>query len=474
MKQYKIFFFLLALAGLCACSSNEDEWGTPVNTPQRIKLIMDVALNDYGSNSGTRAENSEWPDGATIYLRFKTENGSVAGQAIYDAKAKTWDCGTYGGLLTTDRELWVEAVYFDGYCKSNVNGDVVYTDPYTAIYYTSNATYTYSANTIKLTATLSPMAGRMRFKSAGECKSLELGGLVGYTGYDVSTGTFSTTETDASISLEVDSTGYTGYVYGYYSNKSKPTMSITYTNSDRKEYLFKADMTVGSMNAGKSGWMNIPTPNKRSGWNMTYLSYREHDLVDLSLPSGLLWAKYDIGVYTKNFTEYGCYFAWGETKTKETYTSDNSMTSNLTIDDLKSKGYVDDNGILVKKYDAASAWWGGTWRMPTKEEFQELIDNCYTYRTSYTNKATNTAIFCIEFRSKKNGNSVYFPLAGYKSGSSVLGRFGKYDDIGYYWSSNPSSSWAGYMLSLNGSGSNATIDDNGRYYGRTIRAVTEP
>lgn len=112
-----------------------------------------------------------------------------------------------------------------------------------------------------------------------------------------------------------------------------------------------------------------------------------HEYVDLGLPSGILWATMNIGASTPE--EAGDGFAWGETVAKSEFTYENY------------------NPIYNERYwfelqisdDAAHANWGGSWRMPTKEEFEELIDNC--------TRATNGA--GVTFTSKINGKSIFFP-----------------------------------------------------------------
>lgn len=148
------------------------------------------------------------------------------------------------------------------------------------------------------------------------------------------------------------------------------------------------------------------------------------DYVDLGLPSGTLWATCNIGATSPE--DYGDYFAWGETETKEEYTSDNSLTNGLSISQLESQGYIDGSGNLTSLHDAATANWGGSWRMPTKADYEELIYNCTWTWTTQNGvngyKVTGT-----------NGNHIFLPAAGYRYGSSLY-----YEgDFGRYWSSTP-------------------------------------
>jgi uncharacterized protein (TIGR02145 family) len=135
-----------------------------------------------------------------------------------------------------------------------------------------------------------------------------------------------------------------------------------------------------------------------------------HAYVDLGLPSGLLWATCNIGADTPE--AYGDYFAWGETTTKDTYT----------------EGYYTYSGnpdVLPSDYDAATANWGDNWRMPTKAEFEELLNN--TTNSWKTQNGVKGRLFTAT-----NGNSIFLPAAGYRWGwGSDLINAGSY---GYYWS----------------------------------------
>ncbi|MBQ4621338.1 MAG: hypothetical protein IJB28_01640, partial [Bacteroidaceae bacterium] len=105
-----------------------------------------------------------------------------------------------------------------------------------------------------------------------------------------------------------------------------------------------------------------------------------HETVDLGLPSGLRWATCNVGASSPE--EYGDYFAWGETTTKSSYTSSNSTTYNLSVPTLQSRGIIGSDGNLTAAYDVATANWGGSWRMPTLDEMEELLNKCtWTWTT---------------------------------------------------------------------------------------------
>ena len=191
--------------------------------------------------------------------------------------------------------------------------------------------------------------------------------------------------------------------------------------------------------------------------------FNGHEYVDLGLPSGLKWATCNVGASSPE--DYGDYFAWGETETKTEYTQDNSLTYGLTKSELQLQGYIDGSGNLTPSHDAATANWGGSWRMPTKEEQQELIDNCtWTWTTQNGVKGCKVT--------GPNGNSIFLPAAGLRRGSSL------YDDgnNGYYWSSTPLYYYDAngyYACGLTFSGGGRLVSAYDRSDGLTVRPITE-
>ena len=161
-----------------------------------------------------------------------------------------------------------------------------------------------------------------------------------------------------------------------------------------------------------------------------------HEWVDLGLLSGLKWATCNIGASAPE--GYGDYFAWGETSPKSDYKwstyswCNGSNTSITKYNTSSSYGPVVDNKTTLELADdAARVNWQGKWRMPTMAEFDELINN----NNCTTEWTTQSGVLGRRITSKKNGNSIFLPAAGYRSGTSLL-YAGSY---GCYWSSSISS-----------------------------------
>ena len=188
----------------------------------------------------------------------------------------------------------------------------------------------------------------------------------------------------------------------------------------------------------------------------------EHEFVDLGL--SVKWATMNIGANVPE--EYGDYFAWGETKPKSTYTwstykwckgSYTTMTKYCT---KSNYGTVDNKSVLELEDDAAHVNWGGTWRMPTRAEIEELLGKC-TWTWTTQNGVNGYLV------TGPNGASVFLPAAGYRDDSSL------YDagSDGYYWSSSlyPDDDYYAFDLFF-GSGYTGW-GSSGRFGGHSVRAV---
>ena len=193
------------------------------------------------------------------------------------------------------------------------------------------------------------------------------------------------------------------------------------------------------------------------------------EFIDLGLPSGLKWAKCNVGAEKE--TEWGVYFMWGST-TPNTVSECtwanapfNGGSSNYNETYFNSvKDTVCPNGILAKEYDAASQIMGGEWRMPTQTEYQELLD--------YTNHEWTTinGVKGRKFASKTDESKyIFIPAAGcYYSGSIYGG-----DSFGLVWSSSLDPSYNDYALELGFKSDSYDIYDYYRCYGFSVRGVMD-
>lgn len=157
-----------------------------------------------------------------------------------------------------------------------------------------------------------------------------------------------------------------------------------------------------------------------------------YEYVDLGLPSGTKWATMNVGAESPE--DYGDYFAWGETEPKSYYDWSTYKWREGSYDTLSKycidsdDGTVDNKTTLELSDDAANVNWGGSWRMPTKAEQDELRNTNYTTWTW----TTQNGVKGHKVTSKTNGNSIFLPAAGYRRSSDLkdAGYFG------YYWGSS--------------------------------------
>lgn len=193
-----------------------------------------------------------------------------------------------------------------------------------------------------------------------------------------------------------------------------------------------------------------------------------HRFVDLGLPSGLLWAETNIGAETA--ADYGDYFAWGETSPQLSMTYNWSSYKYGTEEKLAKYNTTDSKTTLEKEDDAAYVNWGNFCRMPTSDDFKELLNtsNCTWTWTSMTT-SSGSSIEGYKVSSTKNGNSIFLPASGYCSSGGYRYR-GSYC---CYWSSTLSDVYRVYALYSN-SGSCSLTSGAKRYCGIPVRPVAEP
>lgn len=158
--------------------------------------------------------------------------------------------------------------------------------------------------------------------------------------------------------------------------------------------------------------------------------YNNHEYIDLGLPSGTMWATCNVGASFPE--EFGDYFAWGETESKNTYNFEtykycNGHYSMLTKYCNQSyygyNGYTDNLTVLQSSDDAATANWGNGWNMPTTDQWEELFQNTTNEWTMQN--GVNGRLF-----TSTNGNKLFFPSAGARLDNNLN------EDYGEYWSSS--------------------------------------
>lgn len=199
-----------------------------------------------------------------------------------------------------------------------------------------------------------------------------------------------------------------------------------------------------------------------------------HEYVDLDLPSGTLWATCNVGADTPE--DYGDYFSWGETQTKDYYDWSTYQYCNGNFDQLTKycdnstygyNDYTDNLIMLLPEDDAATANWGSGWHTPSKEEWEELFH--YTTRGWTTQNGVVGMLF-----SSSNGSSLFLPAAGCRSDWSTfsVGISGLYWSCSLRTSTNQRDPYFAWYFNLNyDSGCYFSNYRYHRCYGISIRPV---
>ena len=211
----------------------------------------------------------------------------------------------------------------------------------------------------------------------------------------------------------------------------------------------------------------------------------------IDMGNGLKWANMNVGAEIE--TDYGDYFAWGETMPyyqegysrespcthwidgKSGYNWANYSLCNGTASTMikycingedGSYGYVDNKTELERTHDAASANWGAGWRMPTDAEWTWLRENCtWKWTEDYLGKDVQGMIVT----SNLNGNIIFLPAAKLRSNDVISTLVA----AGYYWSSSLYEySYVARSVFFK-SGDYVARNSDSRYYGQSVRPVTE-
>ena len=220
-----------------------------------------------------------------------------------------------------------------------------------------------------------------------------------------------------------------------------------------------------------------------------YMKNSKYEFVDLGLPSGLQWAKWNVGATKPE--ESGLYFAWGENKgyvvkrgtaIEETAGQYNAIITNADGTETTktfAEGWSDyelNDGSGFTKYNETDGLTtlanedDGCYltekemRMPTKEECEELIANT---RRHFIEDYNGSRVNGMTFTSNTNGNSIFVPAVGAVN-SGVLNGFGLY---GGFWSSSLSSSSVEGAFGLDFDSGDLVVGNGGRFFGIPLRAV---
>lgn len=205
--------------------------------------------------------------------------------------------------------------------------------------------------------------------------------------------------------------------------------------------------------------------------------YNGHEYVEIG---GLKWATMNVGATSE--TDAGLYFQWGDTQgytaeqvgsgegKKNFFWADykyGNGTSSPGPTDMTKYNATDGLTTLEASDDAARVNWGGDWRMPTSDEFQELGQAVNTeYVTNYNGTNVN-GLLCTD--KTDSSKKLFFPAAGFASGGGIY----QVGNENYVWSSslNSNNMFSAWELYFYNGGVYFGTNTGNRYQGRSIRGV---
>lgn len=345
--------FLLgcSLVLMTSCSSFDNDLVSPpaqkegLNTVT-MKLVGGCQGFDQNSqvkaSEGTRASGTyDWPNGAHLYLQFKTDKGMVSGSATYDKAQNAWTVNYYGTIASGVAST-CEAYYFEDAVAAN--SSTVQLNDRSAIYEDKSGSYLLDGNTLTVTASLKPKTGRIRFKGT-KGLPIVVTGITHYTSYDVASNNFFTTTAVVKDTVS-SSTGATPYLYGYFSDSESPSIGLVSNSSEAYTMACSTNM----YKTGESGYLDIPTDAEHNGW-ATGLNFTVKGVTFKMIP--VEWGDKSFLIGETEVTE-GLYYA---------VTDGTTATPNMPI----SGQDYDSFQTFLSKLGAITSM---PFRLPTKDEWQ--------------------------------------------------------------------------------------------------------
>ncbi len=247
---------LLVAMVLHSCSRDEADGPTDgIGGEQTCRLVWDADITTF-SDRGARAKVRTLQDGDCIYLRFNTDVGYVDGRAVYDEPADEWILN-YNGDLPVGQSSTCSAFYFEGEAEGSTAKEKKLL-PSSTVCADQAATYMRGSNYVRLTASLQPLTGRIRFKGTPG-QQFFFSGVSWFSSFNVQT--FELGSENAGHDLVIQEDGYSPYVCAL--PLSQRTLSVYY---DYQTYQTNCDSPI--LDVGRSGYMLLPTETAHNGWTL--------------------------------------------------------------------------------------------------------------------------------------------------------------------------------------------------------------
>ena len=482
MKKVSLILTALALVlGISQCKKQENPVSGKIVTQ---KVTFTTSFGDgskLGVNETSGTLNLTWAAGDKIDVYDDDELSNKVGGFECESTADEGKTGTFTGEITCADDAKLKFVfgtepnYMSQHFTQITNGEIY-------------------------------LVGKSDFQESGEYDvnmnlpyailKVDLTGLATETANDISV---KIGEAEKAKITNVTTTNYKVYLLLPLENEEPAETKLTFSNGTKT-----IDMTF-NIAANCFG-----TAGGTGGFAPVEPAAPAHEYVDLGLPDGTLWAKYNLGA--EHPYDYGDYYAWGETETKSDYSWSTykwgawkQFTKYVTQAGFGMET-PDNKTTLESGDDAATKAWGDDWRMPTMEEWQDLCGNTYQeWVYNYDNTGVpGFVVYKVKNEADKglwkvdmfdnpdepewvvynqdgdfaeltgwyslSDAHLFFPLACYRSGTT----FFLVGSNGYYWSSSLETSDPSCAYSMQFSSSTVKPDFyNVRHQGCSVRPVRD-
>ena len=229
-------------------------------------MRLNSSVNDF--ERGTRAGHS-WSDGSKLHLQFFENENRITGTATYSMEEDTWTVTTTKALVAPE-SAYCEAYYFVN--PAAALSTMVSMNLETIIYGDKKGSYNFEEDdAISVTASLSPLTGRIRFVGTPDANYI-VSGLSTYTNYNVSANSFTSSARKLSVAIGED--GSSDYYYALFENESQ----LVVNGEGKSAYLRTfADYVLS---AGSSGFVTLPSNEDLGAWTLVNVD----NLQEITLP----------------------------------------------------------------------------------------------------------------------------------------------------------------------------------------------
>lgn len=398
-----------------SCNSNDEFVGNVTNerVPHYAKMHLDGGIDGFDNVTRAASDTTCWENGDKVILQFTVGSKIVDGVAVYDSETDEWEV-QYFGTITSGTESKCEAFFFENAVSSTHTN--VTLNEHSAIYCDRNATYLMDSAVLKVSANLSPMTGRIRFASEISQEAY-FSGIKYYTGYSIADNSF-TVSGDKRFKTTVTDDEYTPYYYGFFPDSTNKEIFF-----DDLKYGYTYSKVLGNqaLLLGRSGYLDIPTIENRSGWE----TLDNKDFTVSNVTFRMIRVVYPSTATTPSFwiaetetTQELWTAVMGSSNNPSTYTGTNMPVNNVSYDECQT---------FITKLNSKL---GLGFRLPSIDEWEQAFKGgCKTKNYSYS------------------GNSSYDLVAWYNgnSGSKPHPVKEKYcNEIGVYDMSGNVQEWVNY------------------------------